>query len=129
MSGSLNKVMLIGNLGRDPEVRTMQDGKKVANLNLACSESWRDKSTGERKERTEWARVVIFGALAEIAEKYTKKGSKIYISGSMQTRNWTDKDGAEKYTTEVVVQGFGGELVLLDGKPAGNAPDDSSGFE
>lgn len=127
MAGSLNKVLLIGNLGRDPEVRTMQNGSKVANLNLACSESWKDKSTGERKERTEWARVVIFGALADIAEKYTKKGSKVYICGSMQTRKWTDKDGADKYTTEVVVQGFGGELILLDGKTGAavdHTPDD-----
>lgn len=116
MAGSLNKVMLIGNLGRDPEVRVMQNGQKVANLNLACSESWKDKATGERKERTEWARVVIFGQLAEIAEKYAKKGSKLYVCGSMQTRKWTDKDGAEKYTTEVVLQGFQSELVLLDGK-------------
>ncbi len=116
MSGSLNKVLLIGNLGRDPECRTMQNGGKVTNLNLACSESWKDKSTGERKERTEWVRVVLFGPLADVAEKYTKKGSKVYVCGSMQTRKWTDKDGAEKYTTEVVIQGFGGELILLDGK-------------
>ncbi len=116
MSASLNRVMLIGNLGRDPEVRTMQNGSKVANLNIATSESWKDKATGERKERTEWARVVVFGPLADVAEKYTKKGSKVYVCGSMQTRKWTDKDGAEKYTTEVVVQGFGGEMVLLDGK-------------
>lgn len=113
---SLNKVMLIGNLGRDPEIRTMQNGSKVANLNLACTESWRDKSSGERKERTEWARVVIFGHLAEVAEKYLQKGSRAYVCGSMQTRKWTDKDKVERYTTEVVVQGYGGELLLLDSK-------------
>ena len=116
MSGSVNKVILIGNLGKDPEIRTMQDGKKVCNLSIATSESWRDKSSGERKEKTEWHRVVIFGNLAEIAEKYLKKGSKAYVSGSLQTRKWTDQSGAEKYSTEVVLQGFGGELTLLDGK-------------
>lgn len=120
---SVNKVILIGNLGRDPEVRTMQNGGKVANLNLATSESWKDKATGERKEKTEWHRVVIFGQLADIAEKYLKKGSKVYVSGSLQTRKWTDKDGAEKYTTEVVLQGFGGELTMLDGKPSDGASD------
>lgn len=119
MAGSVNKVILIGNLGRDPEVRTMQNGGKVANLSLATSESWRDKSTGERKEKTEWHRVVIFGNLAEIAEKYLKKGSKVYVSGSLQTRKWTDNSGQEKYTTEVVLQGFGGELTMLDGKGGG----------
>ncbi len=119
MAGSVNKVILIGNLGRDPEVRTMQNGNKVANLNLATSESWRDKASGERKEKTEWHRVVIFGNLAEIAEKYLKKGSKVYVSGSLQTRKWTDQGGAEKYTTEVVLQGFGGELTMLDGKGGG----------
>jgi single-strand DNA-binding protein len=119
MAGSVNKVILIGNLGRDPEVRSMQNGGKVANLSLATSESWRDKGTGERKEKTEWHRVVIFGNLAEIAEKYLKKGSKVYVSGSLQTRKWTDQSGAEKYTTEVVLQGFGGELTMLDGKGGG----------
>ncbi len=119
MAGSVNKVILIGNLGRDPEVRTMQNGNKVANLNLATSESWRDKATGERKEKTEWHRVVIFGNLAEIAEKYLKKGSKVYVCGSLQTRKWTDQSGQEKYTTEVVLQGFGGELTMLDGRSGG----------
>ena len=119
MAGSVNKVILIGNLGRDPEVRTLQNGGKVANLSLATSESWRDKASGERKEKTEWHRVVIFGNLADIAEKYLKKGSKVYVSGSLQTRKWTDKDGAEKYSTEVVLQGFGGELTMLDGKGGG----------
>lgn len=119
MSGSVNKVILIGNLGRDPEVRTMSNGGKVANLSLATSESWKDKATGERKEKSEWHRVVIFGQLAEIAEKYTRKGSKVYVQGSLQTRKWTDNAGVEKYTTEVVLQGFGAELVLLD-KPQQN---------
>jgi len=119
MAGSVNKVILIGNLGRDPEVRTMQNGGKVANLSIATSETWKDKSSGERKEKTEWHRVVIFGSLADIAEKYLKKGSKVYVSGSLQTRKWTDQSGAEKYTTEVVLQGFGGELTMLDGKGGG----------
>ena len=119
MAGSVNKVILIGNLGKDPEVRSMQNGGKVANLSLATSESWRDKASGERKEKTEWHRVVIFGNLAEIAEKYLKKGSKVYVSGSLQTRKWTDQSGAEKYSTEVVLQGFGGELTMLDGKGGG----------
>jgi single-strand DNA-binding protein len=119
MAGSVNKVILIGNLGRDPEIRTMQNGGKVANLSLATSETWRDKASGERKEKTEWHRVVIFGNLAEIAEKYLKKGSKVYVSGSLQTRKWTDQSGTEKYTTEVVLQGFGGELTMLDGKGGG----------
>ena len=119
MAGSVNKVILIGNLGKDPEIRTMQNGGKVANLSLATSESWKDKSTGERKEKTEWHRVVIFGNLADIAERYLKKGSKVYVSGSLQTRKWTDQSGTEKYTTEVVLQGYGGELTMLDGKGGG----------
>jgi single-strand DNA-binding protein len=119
MAGSVNKVILIGNLGRDPEVRTMQNGGKVANLNLATSESWRDKQSGEKKEKTEWHRVVIFGNLAEIAEKYLKKGSKVYVCGSLQTRKWTDQSGQEKYTTEVVLQGYGGELTMLDARGGG----------
>ena len=116
MAGSVNKVILIGNLGRDPEIRTMQNGNKVANLNLATSESWRDKTSGERKEKTEWHRVVIFGKLADIAEQYLKKGAKVYVSGQLQTRKWQDKDGQDKYTTEVVLQGFNGELTMLDGR-------------
>lgn len=119
MAGSVNKVILIGNLGRDPEVRTMNNGGKVANLSIATSESWRDKASGERKERTEWHRVVIFGQLAEIAEKYLKKGSKVYVCGSLQTRKWTDQSGQEKYTTEVVLQGFNSELTMLDGRGGG----------
>lgn len=115
MAGSVNKVILVGNLGRDPEVRTLQNGGKVANLSVATAESWKDKATGEKKEKTEWHRVVIFGALADIAEKYLQKGSKVYVSGSLQTRKWSDKDGSEKYSTEVVLQGYGGELTMLDG--------------
>jgi single-strand DNA-binding protein len=119
MAGSVNKVILIGNLGKDPEVRSMQNGGKVANLSLATSESWKDKSTGEKKEKTEWHRVVIFGQLADIAERYLKKGSKVYVCGQLQTRKWTDKDGNEKYSTEVVLQGFNSELTMLDGKGGG----------
>lgn len=127
MAGSVNKVILIGNLGKDPEVRSMQNGSKVANLSVATAESWKDKDSGERKERTEWHRVVIFGKLAEIAEKYLKKGSKVYICGSLQTRKWTDQSGVEKYSTEVVLQGFGAELTMLDGK--GGDSDDRTPLE
>ena len=116
MAGSVNKVILIGNLGKDPEVRNMQNGQKVANLSLATSESWKDKTSGERKESVQWHRVVIFGQLADIAERYLKKGSKVYVCGQLQTRKWTDKDGAEKFSTEVVLQGFNSELTMLDGK-------------
>jgi single-strand DNA-binding protein len=119
MAGSVNKVILIGNLGKDPEVRTMQNGNKVANLSLATSENWKDKATGERKEKTEWHRVVIFGNLADIAEKYLKKGSKVYVSGALQTRKWQNKEGQDQYSTEVVLQGYGGELTMLDGKGGG----------
>src|SRR4030081_1801235 len=116
MAGSVNKVILVGNLGRDPEIRSTNDGIRIANLNLATSESWRDKMSGERKERTEWHRVVIFNErLAEIAEKYLKKGSKIYVEGALQTRKWTDNSGQERYTTEVVLQRFRGELTMLGG--------------
>lgn len=115
MAGSVNKVILVGNLGRDPETRQMQDGNSVANLSLATSESWRDKNTGERREKTEWHRVVIFNErLAEVAQKYLRKGSKIYIEGQLQTRKWTDQSGVEKYSTEVVLQRFRGELQMLD---------------
>ena len=117
MAGSVNKVILVGNLGKDPEVRRMQSGDAVVNLSLATSETWRDKSSGERKEKTEWHRVVIFNKnLAEVAEKYLRKGSKVYVEGSLQTRKWTDKDGQEKYSTEVVLQNFRGELTMLDTK-------------
>src|SRR5881409_1716366 len=115
MAGSVNKVILVGNLGKDPEVRRMQDGRPVVNMSVATSESWRDKATGERKEKTEWHRVVIFNeGLAKIAEQYLKKGSKVYLEGALQTRKWTDQQGVEKYSTEVVLQGFRGELTLLD---------------
>lgn len=117
MAGSVNKVILVGNLGRDPEIRSMQDGTKVANLSLATSESWRDRNTGERRERTEWHRVVIFNEkLVEIAEKYLRKGAKVYVEGQLQTRKWTDQSGVEKYTTEVVLQRFRGDLTMLDGR-------------
>lgn len=124
MAGSVNKVILVGNLGKDPECRTMQNGGKVANLSLATSENWKDKATGEKKEKTEWHRVVAFGPLADIAEKYLKKGSKVYVSGQLQTRKWADKDGADKYSTEVVLQGHGGELTMLDAPKRGEAQDD-----
>jgi len=128
MAGSVNKVILIGNLGRDPEVRSTQDGTKIVQLNLATSESWRDKATGERKDRTEWHRVVIFNErLADVAEKYLKKGAKVYVEGQLQTRKWTDKDGQEKYTTEVVLQRFRGELTMLDARGAGG--DSGGGYE
>ena len=120
MAGSVNKVILVGNLGRDPEIRSTQDGTRIANLSLATSESWRDKNSGERKERTEWHRVVIFNEnLVKVAEQYLKKGSKIYIEGALQTRKWTDQAGVEKYSTEVVLQRFRGELTMLDGRGEG----------
>ena len=115
MAGSVNKVILIGNLGADPEIRRLQDGRPVANLRVATSESWKDKTTGERKEKTEWHRVVIFNEnLCRFAEQYLKKGAKVYIEGALQTRKWTDQSGVEKYSTEVVLQGFRGELTSLD---------------
>lgn len=120
MAGSVNKVILIGNLGRDPEVRTTQSGTKVANLSIATSDSWKDRNTGERREKTEWHRVVIFGNLADIAERYLKKGSKVYVSGQLQTRKWQDQSGQDKYTTEVVLQGYGGELTMLDSRGGGD---------
>jgi single-strand DNA-binding protein len=124
MAGSVNKVILIGNLGKDPEIRRTQDGKAIANLTVATSESWKDKSSGERKEKTEWHRVVIFNeGLSKVAESYLKKGSKVYLEGQLQTRKWTDKDGQEKYSTEVVLQGFGGVLTMLDA-PKGQAADE-----
>ncbi|MBL29308.1 MAG: single-stranded DNA-binding protein [Rhodospirillaceae bacterium] len=120
MAGSVNKVILIGNLGRDPEVRRMQDGNPVVNLAVATSDTWRDRQSGERRERTEWHRVVIFNdKLAEVAEKYLRKGSKVYVEGSLQTRKWTDQSGVEKYTTEIVLQKFRGELTMLDGRGEG----------
>ncbi len=120
MAGSVNKVILVGNLGRDPEIRSMQSGEEIAQLSVATSETWRDKASGERKERTEWHRVVIFNEnLVKVAKQFLKKGSKVYLEGSLQTRKWTDKDGAEKYTTEVVLQRYRGELTMLDGRDGG----------
>ncbi|HSZ12269.1 MAG TPA: single-stranded DNA-binding protein [Rhizomicrobium sp.] len=117
MAGSVNKVILVGNLGKDPEVRRMTSGEPVVNLSIATSESWRDKASGERKEKTEWHRVVIFNeALAKVAEQYLRKGAKVYIEGQLSTRKWTDKDGAEKYSTEVVLNRFRGELQMLDSR-------------
>jgi single-strand DNA-binding protein len=121
MAGSVNKVIIVGNLGRDPEVRSFQNGGKVVNLNIATSETWRDKASGERKERTEWHRVSILNEpLAKIAEQYLKKGSKVYIEGQLETRKWQDQSGAEKYTTEVVLRPYRGELTLLDGREGGS---------
>ena len=114
MAGSVNKVILVGNLGRDPEIRTTQSGDKIANLSVATSESWNDRQTGERRERTEWHRVVIFGRVAEIAEQYLRKGSKVYVEGSLQTRKWQDQSGQDRYSTEVVLQRFRGDLQMLD---------------
>ena len=115
MAGSVNKVILVGNLGADPEVRRTQDGRPIVNLRVATSESWRDKNTGERREKTEWHRVVIFSeGLAKIAEQYLKKGSKVYLEGALQTRKWQDKDGQDRYSTEVVLQGFNSALTMLD---------------
>jgi single-strand DNA-binding protein len=130
MAGSVNKVILVGNLGRDPEIRSTQDGTRVANLSLATSESWRDKTSGERRERTEWHRVVVFNdRIVDVCERFLKKGSKIYVEGALQTRKWTDQSGAEKYTTEVVLQKFRGELTMLDGRSGGGAgaEDDAGG--
>ncbi|MGB7241899.1 MAG: single-stranded DNA-binding protein [Sulfitobacter sp.] len=120
MAGSVNKVILIGNLGRDPEVRTFQNGGKVCNLRIATSEAWKDRNTGERKEKTEWHSVAIFQeGLVRIAEQYLKKGSKVYIEGQLQTRKWQDQSGQDKYSTEVVLQGFNGTLTMLDGRDGG----------
>jgi single-strand DNA-binding protein len=120
MAGSVNKVILIGNLGRDPEIRNMPSGGMVVNMSVATSENWRDKTTGERKERTEWHRVVIFNdKIGEVAQKYLRKGSKVYLEGQLATRKWTDKDNLERYTTEVVIPRFGGALTLLDSRGAG----------
>src|SRR5436190_1781775 len=129
MAGSVNKVILVGNLGKDPEVRRMQNGNPVVNLSIATSDTWRDKATGERKEKTEWHRVVIFSeGLAKVAEQYLKKGSKVYIEGALQTRKWTDKDGVEKYSTEIVLQGFNSTLTMLDGARGGAGGGGGSDF-
>ncbi|AWN38496.1 single-stranded DNA-binding protein [Methylobacterium radiodurans] len=131
MAGSVNKVILVGNLGRDPETRRLGSGDPVVNLRLATSETWKDKASGERKERTEWHSVVIYNEnLARVAEQYLRKGSKVYIEGSLQTRKWTDNSGVEKYTTEVVLQRFRGEMTILDGRGGGGgdfASDDDGG--
>ena len=120
MAGSVNKVILVGNLGRDPELRSTQDGQRIAHFTLATSENWRDRVSGERRERTEWHRVVIFNdRLAEIAEKYLRKGARVYVEGALQTRKWTDNSGQERYTTEIVLQRFRGELTMLDGAGGG----------
>jgi len=129
MAGSVNKVILIGNLGRDPEVRNTQDGTAIVHLSVATSENWKDKTTGERRERTEWHRVVLFNEkLGEIAQKYLRKGSKVYLEGTLQTRKWTDKSGVEKYTTEVVLARYRGELTMLDTRGGGGGGD-SPAFE
>jgi len=135
MAGSVNKVILVGNLGRDPEVRSFQNGGKVAELRIATSESWKDKTSGERKERTEWHTVKIFTeGLVSVAERFLRKGSKVYLEGQLQTRKWQDQAGADRYSTEITLQGFGGVLVLLDKneggeRPAVNAGNTSTGFE
>ena len=117
MAGSVNKVILVGNLGADPEIRRTQDGRPIANLSIATSESWRDKNTGERREKTEWHRVVVFNeGLCKVIENYVKKGSKVYLEGQLQTRKWQDNEGRDRYTTEVVLQGFNGNLTMLDGR-------------
>ena len=128
MSGSVNKVILVGNLGRDPEVRRLNSGDQVVNIRIATSETWRDKATGERKEKTEWHNVVIFNeGIGKIVEQYCKKGTKVYLEGQLQTRKWTDQSGAEKYTTEVVLQRFRGELTLLDSRNAGGSGESFGG--
>jgi single-strand DNA-binding protein len=133
MAGSVNKVILVGNLGADPEVRRTQDGRPIVNLRIATSESWRDKGTGERKERTEWHRVVIFSeGLAKVAEQYLKKGARVYLEGQLQTRKWQDQQGQDRYSTEVVLQGFNAQLVMLDrvgGSGGSFGPDDGGGAD
>ena len=128
MAGSVNKVILVGNLGRDPEVRTFQNGGKVVNLRIATSENWKDRNTGERRERTEWHSVAIFSEpLGRVAEQYLRKGSKVYIEGALQTRKWEDQSGQERYTTEVVLQGFNSTLTMLDGRQQGGGMSDEGG--
>jgi single-strand DNA-binding protein len=118
---SLNKCQIIGNLGNDPDLRKTQSGDSVCNLSIATSESWKDKATGERKSKSEWHRVVLWGQLADIAGQYLTKGSKVYIEGKLETRKWQNKDGVDQYTTEIVVKGFGGAMIMLDGKPDGQS--------
>lgn len=129
MAGSINKVILIGNLGRDPEIRTFQNGGKVCNLRIATSESWKDRNTGERRERTEWHSVAIFNEnLAGLAERYLRKGSKVYIEGKLETRKWQDQSGQDRYSTEVVLRPYGGELTFLDSRDGGQSQGQSSGY-
>lgn len=128
MAGSVNKVILVGNLGRDPEIRTSQSGQKIASLSVATSDTWNDRASGERRERTEWHRVVVFNdRLADVAERFLRKGRKVYLEGVLQTRKWTDQSGQEKYTTEIILDRFRGELVLLDGRGSGEG-DDAGGY-
>lgn len=133
MAGSVNKVILIGNLGADPEIRRTQDGRPICNLSIATSENWRDKVTGERREKTEWHRVVIFSEpLCKVAEQYLRKGAKVYIEGALQTRKWQDQSGQDKYSTEVVLQGFNGTMTMLDGRaggPGGMQEDSGSAYD
>src|ERR1700761_7751281 len=130
MAGSVNKVILVGNLGKDPEIRSTQDGSKIVNLTLATSETWNDRASGERKERTEWHRVVIFNdRVADVAERFLKKGAKIYVEGSLQTRKWTDQSGQERYTTEVVIGRFNGQLTMLDSRGGGSESGGYGGYE
>lgn len=127
MSGSVNKVTLVGNLGADPEIRAMQDGREVANLSIATTDSWKDKNTGEKRQKTEWHRVAIFSpGLVEVAKNYLKKGNQVYLEGALQTRKWSDQSGIERYTTEVVLQGYNATLVMLGGRAGGGAMMDSS---
>jgi len=130
MAGSVNKVILVGNVGKDPEVRTSQDGTKIVNFSLATSETWNDRASGERKERTEWHRVVVFNdRIGEVVEKYVRKGSKLYVEGALQTRKWTDQAGVEKYTTEIVIGRFRGELTMLDGARSGDGASEGGGYQ
>src|ERR1700745_3663343 len=129
MAGSVNKVILVGNLGKDPEVRTSQDGTKIVNFTLATSETWNDRASGRRKERTEWHRVVVFNErVADVVERFVRKGSKVYVEGSLQTRKWTDQSGQERYTTEIVLQRFRGELTMLDGARGARGPPMEGGY-
>ncbi|WP_310619842.1 single-stranded DNA-binding protein [Flexibacterium corallicola] len=129
MAGSVNKVILVGNLGADPEVRRTQDGRPIVNLRIATSESWRDRNSGERRERTEWHRVVVFNeGIAKVAEQYLRKGSKVYLEGQLQTRKWQDQSGQDKYSTEIVLQGFNSTLTMLDGRSEGGTAGGGGGF-
>jgi single-strand DNA-binding protein len=129
MAGSVNKVILVGNLGADPEIRRTQDGRPICNMRIATSENWRDKNSGERREKTEWHNVVIFNeGLCKVAEQYLRKGAKVYIEGALQTRKWQDQSGADRYSTEVVLQGFNSTLTMLDGRGGGGASEGAGGF-